>query len=77
MSEGHGHGSGLEEEMRLWLDFLSPGLSSSIQEPELSLCLITKPALCSPGEARKNPTLQVGTPALLERSQLRASPCES
>lgn len=64
-------------EMRLWLDVLSPGLSSSIQEPELSLCLITIPSLCSPGEARKNPTLQVGTPALMDRSQLRASPCES
>lgn len=63
--------------MQLWLDVLSPRLSSSIQEPELSLCLITIPSLCSPGEARKNPTLQVGTPALMDRSQLRASPCES
>lgn len=61
----------------LWLDLLAPGLSPSLQEPQLGLCSVTMSSLDLPGDARENPILRVGTPALMERLWGSASTCEA
>lgn len=61
----------------LWLDLLASGLGRSLQEPQLGLCSVMTSSLDLPGEARENSILRVVTPALMERLQGGASPCEA
>lgn len=60
----------------LWLDFLSPGLLLSTQEPELGLCLATMTSLDHLVRPERAPPCK-SSRSNEETSWVRAGPCEA